>query len=149
MDQVLPLLIESAEAARDRQAGALRQAQQAVQQAQDTLARLRQFRADCLARSAGGSLGRADAQSLGDYQRFVARLDQAIVMQQHEAQLRESRVVAAQQQLMQCQQKLLAFQTLTQRRARQREAVATRREQREADEFAARAFQRQSSPLFS
>ena len=149
MDQVLPLLIDSAEAARDRRAGALRQAQQAVQQAQDTLLRLRQFRADCLARSAGGSLGRADAQSLGDYQRFVGRLDQAIVMQQQEMMLRESRVAAAQQQLMQCQQKLLALQTLVQRRARQREAAATRREQREADEFAARAFLRQTAPLFS
>ena len=41
------------------------------------------------------------------------------------------------------------YQTLAQRRARQREAVAQRREQREADEFAARAVQRQSAPLFS
>ena len=51
MEAVLPQLIERAQAARDRLAFEARQTAQALQQSQATLERLRQFRAEYLARS--------------------------------------------------------------------------------------------------
>ena len=142
MEHVLPTLIESARTARDRQAAQLRQAQGAVQQARTTLERLGQFRAECLARSAAGTLGHTDGPALGRYQRFIARLDEASALQQRELQLRTERAEREQQALVHCQQRLLAFQALAQRRLREREHRENRRLQREADEFAARAFHR-------
>lgn len=142
MDHVLPHLIEAARNARDRQAAQLRQAQGAVQQAQATLQRLAQFRADYLARSAAATLGTTDGPALQRYQRFLARLDEATVMQQRELQAREQRVQREQQALVGQQQKLLAYETLVRRRAQERERRVQRREQRESDEFAARAFRR-------
>ena len=142
MKHVLPLLIETAEAARDRQAALLAQARQAAEQAGGTLQRLADFRADCLARSAAGTLGTTDAATLQAYQRFVGRLDEATAMQQHELRAREARQAEQQARLQQAQQRLLAFQALQKRDLRAREAQAARGEQRAADEFAARAFGR-------
>lgn len=142
MQHVLPTLIESAQAVRDRQAAALRQAQQSVQQAGQTLARLREYRAECLARSAAGTLGRTQAQSLQDYQRFIGRLDEAIAMQEREAQRREAHAAAQLQLLLQSQQRLRAFETLAGRHVRARQAREQRLERRESDEFAARAAAR-------
>ena len=142
MKHVLPLLIETAQAARDRQVGLLAQARQAADQAGGTLQRLAEFRADCLARSAGGTLGTTDATALQQYQRFVARLDEATAMQQQEVRARHARQAEQQARLQQVQQRLLAFQALQQRDLRAREAQAARGEQRAADEFAARAFGR-------
>ncbi|HZY19159.1 MAG TPA: flagellar export protein FliJ [Ramlibacter sp.] len=146
MQHVLPLLIEQAQAARDQQSVRLKQAQQAVQQAQATLQRLLEFRAECLSRSPAATLGRGDGGQLADYQRFVSRLDEAIAMQRREAQAREGVVGQQQQLLVQCQQRMLAFETLSRRQAQQRDRREQRRGQREADEFAARAVARQENP---
>lgn len=142
MKHVLPLLIETAEAARDRQAGVVAQARQATGQAEGTLQRLTDFRADCLARSAGGTLATTSTDALQAYQRFVGRLDEATAMQQQEVRTREARQAEQQARLQQAQQRLLAFQALQKRDARSREAKALRGEQRAADEFAARSFSR-------
>ena len=90
MKHVLPLLIERAQAVRDRQAQLLRQAQQSAAQAQSTLQRLDAFRGECLSRSAAAQLGHTDGNSLAGYQQFVGRLDEAIGMQGQEATLREA-----------------------------------------------------------
>lgn len=145
MKHALPMLLQSAESARDHQAALLAQARQAVSQAQSTLERLREFRADCLARSAAGTLGGSDGVALGGYQRFVERLDGAIGMQQHEVRAREGRAVGEQQRLQHCQQRLLAFQALQRREAQAAALRLQRREQRESDEFAARAIARTAS----
>lgn len=142
MKHALPLLIETAEAARDQQSARLAQARQAVAQAVATLERLRDFRAECLARSAAGTLGGTDGTALQDYQRFVARLDEAIGQQQQQVRQRELQVEHQQIQLQRCQQRLLAFETLRKREANAAAARTLRREQREADEFAARSYAR-------
>ncbi|RYY63517.1 MAG: hypothetical protein EOO24_57515, partial [Comamonadaceae bacterium] len=120
MEHVLPLLVEQALAARDQQAAVLRQAQGALQQARATLERLQAFRLECLSRSPAATLGRADGAALADYQRFVTRLDDAIASQGQEASRRQGAVAHQQQLLQQAQQRLLAFQTLGGRYARQR-----------------------------
>lgn len=145
MKHALPLLLQSAATARDQQSAALAQARQAQAQAQSTLERLSEFRADCLARSAAGTLRGSDGGAMRDYQRFVDRLDEAITMQQHELARRAERVAGEQQRLQRCQQRLLAFETLQRREAQAAAAREQRREQRESDEFAARAIARLGS----
>jgi flagellar FliJ protein len=142
MQQVLPLLIEQARAARDQQAARLRQAQGGVQQARATLERLQAFRLECLACSPAATLGRADGAGLADSQRFVTRLDDAIASQQDEVARHQSAAAQQQQVLQQAQQRLLAFDTLSRRYAQQRATRELRRDQRQADEFAARASAR-------
>ena len=142
MDKVLPLLTEGALALRDRHAALVRAAARAVQQADATLAQLRQFRLDLLARSPAALGTATDAQALVGYQRFLARLDEAIVLQQQERALRLGRVEAAQQQLIEKQKRLTAFETLARRRAAERSIKETRRLQRDSDEYAARAVRR-------
>jgi flagellar FliJ protein len=142
MRHALPLLISTAEAARDQQAAALARAREAVRQAEATQQRLRDFRAECLARSAAGRVGSGDASSLQVYQQFVTRLDEAIALQQGELAQRARRAGEQQLHLQRAQQKLLAFQALQRRDEGQRRAREQRREQRDADEFAARAYAR-------
>jgi hypothetical protein len=77
-----------------------------------------------------------------DYQRFVTRLDDAITSQHHEVTVRQSGAAQQQQVLQQAQQRLLAFDTLARRHARQQATRELRREQHQADEFAARASAR-------
>lgn len=140
MDAVLPQLIERAQAARDRLAFEARQTAQALQQSLATLERLRTFRADYLARSPATSGAAVSPQALADWQRFLARLDDAIRMQSQECEHRQQLHDARRQQLGDGQRRLMAFETLVQRRAAVREAGLARRAQRDADEFAARAF---------
>lgn len=144
MDKILPFLIERAGGERDRQMRVARDAAHAAAQAAGTLARLEEFRVECLARAPGMTGHAATAQSLADFQNFVARLDQAISMQKMEAAQREMRREAAQRQLIERQQRVLAFETLSTRRGAAREAIAARKSQRESDEFAARAARAQA-----
>lgn len=146
MDHLLPTLIEGATAARDKESARLQQLVQALRQSEATLARLREFRVECLARSAAGSLGRADAVSLQTYQGFMARLDQALLLQGHDLERKRQAVTLQQQRLAASQQKLLAFQTLVRRRAAVHALKESRRAQRECDEFAARALARATAP---
>ena len=139
MDAVLPQLIERAQAARDRLALEARQTAQALQQSQATLERLRQFRADYLARSPASRGAAVSAQALVDWQRFLARLDDAIRMQSQECEHRQQLHDARRQQLGDGQRRLMAFETLVKRRAAVRDAALARRAQRDADEVAARA----------
>ena len=142
MDKVLPLLIEGAETARDRQAQALAQAQRAIAAAHATLQRLTDFRAGCIARSPAATLARADGESLSAHHLFLGRLDQAIAVQHEEIAACEREAQAQHAKLLACQQRVLALDTLRQRRLRERETRAGRKAQRDADEFAARALLR-------
>lgn len=146
LQQVLPLLIERAQAARDRQAAVLRQVQQSAAQAHTTLQRLDAFQAECLARSAAGQLGRSDGASLAGYQAFVGRLGEAIDLQAQEAALRQAQAQDQQQRLLQQQRRVLAFETLARRDAQQRARRQDRLERLATDEFAARAAAQEALP---
>lgn len=142
MDHILPTLIEGATANRDKESARLRQFVQALRQSEATLERLQAFRVECLARSPAGSLGRGDAMSLQGYQTFMTRLDQALGLQGQDLVRRRQAVAMQQERLNASQQKLLAFETLVKRRAAVRAQKQSRLEQRECDEFAARALAR-------
>ena len=139
MDAVLPLLIERAQAARDRLAAEASQSAQALQQSQATLWRLRQFRTEYLARSPATRGSAVSPQALVDWQRFLARLDEAIGLQAQECEHRRQVDDARRLQLGEGQRRLMAFETLDRRRAAVRDMAQARRAQRDADEFAARA----------
>ena len=142
MEHVLPILIESARNVRDRQAASLRQAELGVRQALATLQRLLQFRCECMARSPGATHARSDGPALADYQQFVSRLDEAIAVQQQEAQRREAGRAAQQLLLTRAQQRVAAFEALALRRLQERQLREQRRLERETDEFAARMARR-------
>ena len=142
MDHVLPILIDTARTARDRQAASLREAELAVRQALATLQRLRQFHTECLARSPASMYARSHGDSLVAYQQFVGRLDEAIALQQQEADRRETMRAVQQGHLMRAQQKVAGFESLATRRLQERQLREQRRLEREADEFAARVATR-------
>lgn len=139
MEKVVPVLIDRARALRDRKSVITHQAQAVLEQSHATLERLQRFRGECLARSPGAAGVHAGAGVHGDYQRFIARLDDAIAMQRQESARRKGQHEAALLQLAQCQQRLLALETLMKRWALARDAKQGRAEQRASDEFAARA----------
>lgn len=142
MERVLTTLIEGARLARDRQSVAVRTAVGMAEQARHTLDRLDQYRGECLARSPAVAGGMPDREMLLDYQRFVGRLDQAIGLQGHEHQVREGHLEAAQLKLLDHQRRLMALETLVKRRAAAKAVKAARQDQRDTDEFAARAVRR-------
>jgi flagellar FliJ protein len=147
MQHVLPLLTAQATEARDREAARLTQLRQSHAQAQATLQRLEAFRLECLARSPSAMGGRGDCDSLAGYQKFVARLDEAIAMQRQETTLRWQQAEAQQLRLVTAQQRLLAYQALAARNATRAAQKEAKRDQRMADEFAARATARAQEPF--
>lgn len=149
MRHALPFLIQTATAARDQQVAAQARAQQALRQAETTLQRLYDFRADCLARSPAGRLGGATGGALQDYQRFVTRLDEAIALQDQERGLRVLRLTEQQQRVLRSQQRLLALEALKRRDGVERMQREARREQRETDAFASLAALRAAEGSFA
>lgn len=145
MKHVLPMLIRSAQEARDAEAARLVQAQSQHAQQCATLARLREFRQDCIARSAAATLGHTRGEQLADYQRFMLRLDDAIAQQTEVTRRCERAAEQQQQRLVATQQRLLAFETLSRREAQREAERENRRSQREIDEFASRAAMRQAA----
>ena len=144
MKRALPILIAAARSGRDQQSARLARARQALAHAGTTMARLQEFRAGYLARSAASTLRGSDAAALQDYQHFIDRLDEAIALQAREMRGREADAAQEELALLQRQKRLLAFEALLQRQVDAAAAQAHRREQREADEFAASAGARRA-----
>jgi flagellar protein FliJ len=136
----LPLLIESARAARDVAARHNEVALAAVRESKGTVASLEQYRIEYLAAAPGTSTHPVSASSLVSFHEFVGRLDLAIRMQKDETERRVGLASRATQQLMEKQQKLFAFEALLARHHASQAATAARQEQRNSDEFAARLF---------
>lgn len=146
MKLVLPLLIERAREARDQLAAAARAAALATQQAQATLEQLTNFRADYLGRSPTAGAGGFSADRLHDWQQFMTRLDEAVALQRQDCERRRQFEAMRQEQLAQGQRRLMAFEALALRQAQERDRRLARQDQRESDEFAARATRISPSP---
>lgn len=87
----------------------------------------------------GGQFQRSGAVELMQcYQGFMARLDEAVVQQQHIATQAESRTDAARAELVQAEQRVAAVTKLIERRSAEATQMQSRREQKETDELAAR-----------
>ncbi|MGE4243976.1 flagellar export protein FliJ [Ramlibacter sp.] len=142
LDRTLPLLIERAVAARDREAQALAQTQRREAAAAERGEQLCNYRVQYLARSPAATGASVSGDALASRQRFIAKLDEALAIQKDDLSMRARETAAQHARLLQCQQALLALQTLQRRREAQRDLRLARGAQREADEFAARALQR-------
>ncbi|WP_295643885.1 flagellar export protein FliJ [uncultured Methylibium sp.] len=106
----------------------------AQQQAEQLTAYRREY-----AQRFGGQFQRAGAVELMQcYQGFMARLDEAVVQQQHIATQAESRTDAARAELVQAEQRVAAVTKLIERRSAEAVQMQSRREQKETDELAAR-----------
>ncbi len=107
----------------------------AQQQAEQLTAYRREY-----AQRFGGQFQRAGAVELMQcYQGFMARLDEAVVQQQHIATQATSRTDAARAELVQAEQRVAAVTKLIERRNAEAMQAQSRREQKETDELAARA----------
>lgn len=135
----LQTLLEQAERERDAARAALRQAEEAEQQARDQAAQLAQYRQDCLARW-GAQAGRAGTVAqLHCYHGFMQRLDQATGQQQRQCDTSAQRVAQARAQVNAREMRVAAVRKLIERRLQAVQALADRRAQKQTDEAAQRS----------
>lgn len=141
--RVLAQLIEHARRVRDdaatRAAGACGEADKAGQ----TLDLLASYRDEQLERSRAGAT--FDAALIGVREQFTRRLDAAIDEQSRQRDRLATLADERKAELLERQRRLLAFETLQQRREDARLATARRADQRQTDELAAQAFSRRTS----
>lgn len=140
----LDRLIEQARRVRDDAAIRAADASGEADRAGETLDLLASYRNESLSRVRTGA--RLEAVMLGVRERFTRKLDTAI----GEQTLQRDRLAAvaekSRSELLERQRRLLAFETLKQRREEIRREKARRIEQREMDELAAQTRARQTAP---
>ncbi|MCG9064382.1 flagellar export protein FliJ [Laribacter hongkongensis] len=136
------LLLRLASERTDRAAKQLGQSQQRLQAAEAKLMQLSQYlgeyRQQRLARASQGM----GALQWNDFQRFLERLEDAERSQQRDCEWCRQAVEQARQQWQEARQHQRAMETLTEQEAMRLLAEQTRREQKQTDELATRAFMR-------
>lgn len=141
----LHLLLEREEAERDEAMRRLQHAEDEARRAQSQADMLLAYRDDYRQRwqqqfARGGSVSLVQC-----YQGFMARLDQAIAQQEQQVQRRREAVDACRSALSAQQVRVASVRKLIERRERDQQQRAARRDQKSTDESAARAH-RQASP---
>ncbi|MCE4554862.1 flagellar export protein FliJ [Roseateles cellulosilyticus] len=143
----LGLLLERAEGERDAAARALHAAGQQAQAARAQHGELAGYRQDYQQRWTQ-SFGQATTMEIvGCYRSFGQRLDQAVDAQGNVAQYADQRQVRAREALREAEMRVAALRQLIARRRAEATKADQRREQRAADEFAARAHLRRVAHL--
>lgn len=138
----LSLLLERAESERDAAAQALQTASAQAQAARSQHDGLSGYRQEYQQRWTQ-SFAQGTTMSIVDcYQSFGQRLDQAVDTQGHLANHADQRQVRARDALRQAELRVAALRQLIARRQAEAAKADERREQRAADEFAARAHLR-------
>lgn len=109
------------------------------QHAEGRLLQLKQYRDDYESKLSASAAQGMDAITLANYRSFVAKLDTAIVQQTEEVQHWASSVQAAQLELNDEQRRTKSFEVIDHRRTQAETARDNRQQQKQIDEFAARA----------
>jgi flagellar protein FliJ len=138
----LSLLLERAEAERDAAAQALHAAQAQADAARAQHGELAGYRQEYQQRWTQQFATGTTMSIVGCYQSFGQRLDQAVTTQGHVAHHAEQRQGRAREALRQAELRVAALRQLIKRREAEAQRATERREQRAADEFAARAHLR-------
>jgi flagellar FliJ protein len=138
----LSLLLERAEAERDAAAQALHAASAQAQAARHQHGELAGYRQEYQQRWTQQFARSTTMDIVGCYQNFGQRLDQAVTTQGHVAQHADQRQDRARDALRQAELRVAALRQLIKRREAEAQRADERREQRSADEFAARAHLR-------
>lgn len=140
--QMLVMLLEREEAARDAARveadAAHRGAADASKQAGDLVS----YRAEYMQRWAERFASSSAIEILRCYRSFVDRIDQAISQQQQAAVRAQAASDAARHKLLMQQRQVASVQRLIERRLAGERDIAHRREQKQIDEAAQRALQR-------
>lgn len=141
----LVLLLERAESERDAAARALHAASAQAEAARNQHGQLAGYRQEYQQRWTQQFTRAATMDIVACYQSFGQRLDQAVDTQGHVASHADQRQVRARDALRQAELRVAALRQLIARRQAEAAKVAQRREQRAADEFAARAHLRRTA----
>lgn len=138
----LSLLLERAEGERDAAARTLHTAGLQAQAARAQHGELSGYRQDYQHRWTQSFTQSATMEIVGCYQSFSRRLDQAVDTQGHVANHADQRQARAREALREAELRVAALRQLIARRQAEATKVLQRREQRDSDEFAARAHLR-------
>lgn len=134
-------VIEMAEEKEREAAARLAKMQRQLQQAEEQLAGLEQYRSDYqqqwIERGQGGVTG----EWLMNYQRFLSQLETAIEQQRNSVDWHQQNVAKVREQWQQLYARLEGLKKLVQRYHDQARHAADRQEQKAMDEMAARAGQ--------
>lgn len=101
---------------------------------------LQQYRADYQARFVAQARDGMRPEAWANYQRFLAKLDDAIVQQTRVCLMARNRTSAGQESWLEQRNRLKAFDTLSQKHENEEARRALRREQKLADEHAAKKY---------
>ncbi|WP_293761889.1 flagellar export protein FliJ [uncultured Aquitalea sp.] len=134
------LLIRLAEEKEEAAAERMRQAQGALVKAMGRQEQLDNFRGEYRQRlTSGGMRGMSIAQ-WQDFQKFLARLDEAVKTQDGEVEFAKQSFIMARQAWREEHKKLKAYQKLMERENERLQLQESRRQQKMTDEFATRRF---------
>ncbi len=139
----LHLAIEVATRARDEADQALQQARRTLQNAQTQMDQLAGYADETDIRWATANAVAVNGEVMMHHRNFMDRLREAIQMQQGVMRNLERQVEMARQVRVQKEVKLKSFEQLLEKRMRERAVLATRREQKQMDEFAGQMHARQ------
>lgn len=134
----LGTLIELATRDTDEAAKRLGKAMKAVEDAEQKLALLNQYRDDYMTRFQHSLSTGLSAMAYANYQQFIGKLDQAVTSQQlviRDAKLAVEREREAWQA---CERKRMSYGTLAERADKAQQAKENKRDQKQMDEHAAR-----------
>lgn len=136
----LDTLIDLASKETDEAAKRLGRAIRAGEEAEQKLQLLMQYRDDYMARFNTNLQSGLSASGYRNYQLFLDKLDEAIRGQQRVLQDTQRRVTKERGAWQDSERKRMSYDTLATRALKTQQLKETRREQKQTDEFAARAL---------
>ena len=136
--QSLQLLLQREQQQCDQAQSALQRADEAARRARQQCEQLLAYRSEYQARWSAQFHRGGTMDILQCYRSFMQRLDQAVAMQTHQAELAERHRAQAQQQLLLCERRAASVRKLLQRRLAELAHVDRQREQKHNDEQAQR-----------
>jgi len=139
----LQLAIEVATRARDEADRALQHARRLLQNAQAQMDQLAGYADETDLRWATANAAAVNGELMMHHRNFMGRLREAIQMQQGVLRNLERQVEVTRQVRVQREVKLKSFEQSLEKRLRERALLASRREQKQMDEFAGQMHARQ------
>ncbi|GGI16352.1 MAG: flagellar export protein FliJ [Oxalicibacterium faecigallinarum] len=134
----LGTLIELATKETDDAAKRLGVAMKGVEDAEQKLALLNQYRDDYMVRFQNNLSAGLSAMAYANYQQFIGKLDQAIQSQQLVVRDAKIRVDREKEHWQSCERKRMSYGTLADRAEKVQLAKENKRDQKQMDEHAAR-----------
>ncbi len=136
--QSLQVLMQHAQQQRDQAASALRSAEDMATRAHEQSLQLQQYRGEYQGRWSAQFNQGATMEILACYRSFTQRLDQAVALQQRQAELAAMRQEQARAALLDCEKRVASVRKLIERRHGEMAKTQRQREQKQSDEMAQR-----------